>query len=243
MIDPTLLLRWIAAHLIADFSLQPDAGIRERREKGWKSRWLYIHGAIYAGVVFASSGQWGRLAWLFPVVFASHVVIDGLKSGSRVRIGSFLLDQAAHLLVLFGLWLALSPGAAGVSISLFKRAAFSEKFLLITAGGLFLIWPSGKMIGLLTEPLRRQIRDSKRGLEGAGFWIGCLERAFVFSFVMVGAGQGIVILAGAKSLFRFGEIKDPENRKETEYILIGSLLSFGLALAVGLGVKAILGRG
>ncbi|MEN6561886.1 MAG: hypothetical protein ABFD52_14040 [Acidobacteriota bacterium] len=43
-----------------------------------------------------------------------------------------------------------------------------------------------------------------------------------------------------KSLFRFGEIKDPTNRKETEYILIGTLLSFGFALAAGMAVKAVL---
>jgi len=43
-----------------------------------------------------------------------------------------------------------------------------------------------------------------------------------------------------KSLFRFGEIKDPANRKEAEYILIGTLLSFGFALAVGMVVKTLI---
>jgi hypothetical protein len=40
-----------------------------------------------------------------------------------------------------------------------------------------------------------------------------------------------------KSLFRLGEIKDPANRKETEYILIGTMLSFAFAMIVGLAVK------
>ena len=52
--------------------------------------------------------------------------------------------------------------------------------------------------------------------------------------------EGIALLLGLKSLFRFGEIKDPANRKEAEYILIGTLLSFGFALAVAMSVKVLI---
>lgn len=39
---------------------------------------------------------------------------------------------------------------------------------------------------------------------------------------------------------RFGEIKDPGKRKEAEYILIGSLLSFGLAMATGYIIRSLI---
>jgi hypothetical protein len=38
----------------------------------------------------------------------------------------------------------------------------------------------------------------------------------------------------AKSVFRFGDLKESKDRKLTEYILIGTLLSFGIAIASGI---------
>jgi hypothetical protein len=38
----------------------------------------------------------------------------------------------------------------------------------------------------------------------------------------------------AKSIFRFGDLKESKDRKLTEYVLIGTLLSFGIAIAVGM---------
>ncbi|MDK2969458.1 MAG: hypothetical protein PWQ65_561, partial [Bacteroidota bacterium] len=46
-------------------------------------------------------------------------------------------------------------------------------------------------------------------------------------------------LVAAKSVFRFGDLKDSGNRKLTEYILIGTLLSFGIAIVTGMIVVSI----
>ncbi|MFV0501856.1 MAG: hypothetical protein ACK5MH_09735 [Bacteroidales bacterium] len=45
--------------------------------------------------------------------------------------------------------------------------------------------------------------------------------------------SGIGFLLAAKSIFRFGDLKDSKDRKLTEYILIGTLLSFAVAIATG----------
>ena len=45
------------------------------------------------------------------------------------------------------------------------------------------------------------------------------------------------LLIAAKSVFRFNDLKESNNRKWTEYILIGTLLSFGLAILTGLLVR------
>jgi hypothetical protein len=60
------------------------------------------------------------------------------------------------------------------------------------------------------------------------------------SFVLLNYPAGIALLLGLKSLFRFGEIREPTNRKETEYILIGTLLSYAFALGTGTIVKAVI---
>jgi hypothetical protein len=51
--------------------------------------------------------------------------------------------------------------------------------------------------------------------------------------VIIGKWEGIGFLLAAKSIFRFGDLKEAKDRKLTEYILIGTLLSFGVAIMVG----------
>ncbi len=71
-------------------------------------------------------------------------------------------------------------------------------------------------------------------LVNAGKYIGILERLFVFPFVIIGSWEGTGFLLAAKSVFHFGDLKESKDRKLTEYILIGTLLSFGVAIATGL---------
>jgi hypothetical protein len=52
-------------------------------------------------------------------------------------------------------------------------------------------------------------------------------------FVLIGQYEAIGFVIAAKSLLRF---KDSETLK-TEYVLAGTLLSFGLALVGGLALK------
>lgn len=67
-----------------------------------------------------------------------------------------------------------------------------------------------------------------------------MERLFVFVFVVTGNWEGIRFLLAAKSVFRFGDLKESQDRKPTEYILIGTLLSFGIAIATGMLVLKLI---
>ena len=67
------------------------------------------------------------------------------------------------------------------------------------------------------------------GIEDAGKYIGMLERLFIFTFIITDFWEGIGFLLAAKSIFRFGDLKEHKEIKLTEYILIGTLISFGLA--------------
>ncbi len=67
--------------------------------------------------------------------------------------------------------------------------------------------------------------------------IGQLERALIFLFVFVNQSAGIGFLIAAKSVFRFGEIKDHKHRMEAEYIIIGTLMSFGYGILVAYATK------
>ena len=68
----------------------------------------------------------------------------------------------------------------------------------------------------------------------AGKYIGILERVLVFVFVILNHWEAVGFLITAKSVFRFGDLRESKERKLTEYILIGTLISFGIAILVGL---------
>ena len=74
--------------------------------------------------------------------------------------------------------------------------------------------------------------NSEDSLESAGKYIGILERLFVF--ILLNQWSAIGLLIAAKSVFRFGDLSRAKDRKLTEYILIGTLISFGLAIFIGL---------
>ena len=87
---------------------------------------------------------------------------------------------------------------------------------------IFLKWNINKLI------------ESNESLKDAGKYIGILERILVFVFIITDHWEAVCFLITAKSVFRFGDLKESKNRKLTEYILIGTLISFGIAILTGL---------
>lgn len=236
-----ILLRLVVAHVLADFVAQPASWIAERRKRIWRSRHLYLHGAIVAAAVYVAAWRWAAV-WLIPAVLFSHVVIDGLKSRTGDSGRAFALDQLAHLAVLLGCWIALSATAAHLFSSAVTSVLADPKVWLVALCYLVLFWPAGILIGRSTAPLRLQLgRDAQDagsapapGLDKAGLWIGRLERVLILTFVLLGRFEAIGFLIAAKSILRFGDGGSPGKRKETEYILIGTLLSFTLAVGIGI---------
>jgi len=76
--------------------------------------------------------------------------------------------------------------------------------------------------------------EKDESLENAGKYIGILERLLVFLFIATQHWEGVGFLIAAKSIFRFSDLTESKDRKLTEYILIGTLLSFGLAIVIAL---------
>jgi hypothetical protein len=52
--------------------------------------------------------------------------------------------------------------------------------------------------------------------------------------------EGIGYLLAAKSIFRFGDLTNSKEKKLTEYILIGTFLSFAIAVLIGFALKIAL---
>ena len=230
----TLLL----AHLISDFLLQPQSLLKKKK----KILWMVMHCLIHGIIVYLLLGIWTE--WLVPaIIVLSHFVIDSVKIRvKKVNLTVFLIDQFFHLIVLAILIIfVLNPkGVMPTWFRLFDGYAVIAVYLTAI---LLLVPVGGVLIGYFVQPFQNQIRyqQATKGLENGGKVIGWLERVLIFIFVLVGQYAGVGFLIAAKSIFRFGELKENQNRKEAEYIIIGTFASFLYAILVSLLAKWILG--
>lgn len=114
----------------------------------------------------------------------------------------------------------------------------TENTLLLITFLVFVTYVSGIIMRMLLAPYideiaKNDVSEEGGSLKNAGTYIGMLERLFVFGFILMQQWAAIGLLIAAKSVFRFGDLNKGKNRKLTEYVLIGTLLSFGLAILSG----------
>ncbi|WKK78245.2 DUF3307 domain-containing protein [Marivirga salinae] len=102
----SFLLKALIAHVLGDFVFQPDRWVKDKQLKKGKSKFLYFHIIIHAGLLSVLL-QFNFEFWLaFLVIPISHYLIDIIKIYLEKRINSrylFVFDQLAHLVVILGL--------------------------------------------------------------------------------------------------------------------------------------------
>ncbi len=228
-----LSVQLILAHLLGDFVLQPTSWIRDRNKHQFRSPALYYHVGVHTLSMIAVMGFNCRYLAALGIIPVSHLIIDGLKARLHGKYNErilFLTDQALHLLVIGGVVMYYFPGETD-----FKLLR-SPQMLLILAALVFISFASGIILKVLLSKWSEEISGDKKyqGMSEAGKYIGILERLFIFFFVITGRWEGIGFLLTAKSIFRFGDLTTNKDHKLTEYILIGTLLSFGIAIVTGL---------
>ncbi len=227
----SLLLRFLIAHLTGDFVFQPDKWVKEKREKKHKSRYLYLHLLIHTlALIVVLQFDWKYWPAILVIV-ASHFLIDLLKLHLDKKMNSrllFALDQGAHLLVIMGVVYFYEPYPINLN------PLYSVGSLVLILSLISLTSVSSILMKLIMNRWKIEKEDANDSLVQAGKYIGILERLFVFGFILLNQWQAIGWLIAAKSVFRFGDLSRAKDRKLTEYILIGTLLSFGLAISIGL---------
>ena len=146
------------------------------------------------------------------------------------------IDQSVHLGVLTALACGFPDAANGGWWIASASSEVSHWYFaaLTLVSGLILCIPiGGNLIALLVNRFADELQDNGiAGLKQGVKYIGWLERFLVLLLLLMGQPNGIGFLIAAKSILRFGEIKDPSQRRVAEYIIIGTFLSFGWALTV-----------
>ncbi|WP_323783326.1 DUF3307 domain-containing protein [Thalassovita sp.] len=230
------LIALLFAHALADFVLQPNWLASRKHHPGMS----LLHGALVLLSAQIATGQFAALPLL--VLALLHLITDLVKTyGGATGLAGFLIDQALHLVALAGiaLW-APTLWATGQWPVLLPQSitAVLPHILAVSAGAILAIRAGGFAIQLLMQGHALSDTPEEDGLPGGGATIGYLERALIFLLVLAGQIAGLGFLVAAKSILRFGTISG--DRKATEYVIIGTLFSFGWALLIALGTQTLL---
>ncbi|QXP57893.1 DUF3307 domain-containing protein [Cellulophaga sp. HaHa_2_95] len=224
-----LFTKLFLAHLLGDFIFQSSKWVKDKEEKKVKSKYIYYHTLIHFALTILI--LWDFKYWKIAVIIAvSHYLIDLLKLYVTPNFTNknlpFLIDQVLHVAVLY----ACVYYGDFYAHTLALLQAIDVR--LVTAL-VFVSFPTAILISKVLQGMSKYIEDDHESLPNAGMYIGIIERLFVVAFIILGRWEVIGFLIAAKSVFRFNDLKDSNNRELTEYILIGTLLSFGIAILTG----------
>ncbi|MWD29475.1 DUF3307 domain-containing protein [Aquicoccus sp. SCR17] len=220
----------LLAHVLADFVLQTAAMAEGKARRAALP--LLLHVAVVAATATLAIGPLTPAAlWPLLALAGAHLLIDLAKTLAPAdRLGPFLWDQAAHLGTLAALaWLypaLFSDGAWGNMGDMGAMSARLPALMALLAGLIAATRAGGFAVGLLMTPWRDT--DLPAGLTNGGMLIGVLERGLIFLFILTGQPAAIGFLIAAKSVLRFDAAKTQQ--AAGEYVIIGTLASFGWAL-------------
>ncbi len=228
-----LLTLQILAHLLADYFLQTDKWVESKNSTGIKSRYFIMH----LGIVFITSWLLS-FQWLFVIgagiITLLHTILDILKSKLHnvdpVRRYLFFTDQILHLTIIVAVvWWYNNTFAPN---SWIINWPLSERTLIVVTAFLFCTKPANIVIRetfkfyAISVP---KTSDTPQELPNAGQLIGNIERLLTLTFMLIGHFEAVGLLIAAKSILRFGE----KDNLKSEYVVIGTLLSFGIAIFTG----------
>lgn len=236
--DLTLLIPLLTAHLLSDFTFQTDGFVRRKNRPAV----LFLHILITTVTAYLLLGDFSE--WRIPfVIMGSHGLIDLAKlklSPKRIaELPAFIVDQILHLLVIFAIaaldWTAFdvfNPWWLQQNPTTYLNTLLTVAALVTTtkASGLLISIALPRMLAADPKEL-----NANTGLNGAGRYIGYLERILLLIFVFSNQLGAAGFLIAAKSVLRFQ--KANESRRDTEYILLGTLLSFTMGIVAAFVFK------
>lgn len=238
-----LLLLLTTAHFVADFYVQPYSWIICRNNHHFLSLglWKHVatHSAIYTLILLYQNFSILKIILCTLLLGISHLLIDLWKSYRPNQLRYFLLDQFAHLFIIVLLWLKLS-NIHLADIHNYLKSAISSKTLTYVLAYLIVCKPTSILIQQVLHKYSAQFSQENSGLPSAGTWIGYLERSLVLTFILVGQFAGKGFLVATKTIFRFGDLTRNKDMQLTEYMMLGTLFSFSIALTTGWTVQYLL---
>lgn len=232
----TLFLLLLAAHFVGDFYLQPAKWVTCRHANGIQSPALFLHAGVHS--ILAIITLWLAGAGLFHglaaagVITATHLLIDWAKAGKHSPL-AFVVDQCAHIVVIVFVSLSFQTESIWQLLQSYKNS-ITHEHLLYLVGYLIIFRPASILIAQLLSQHTAQLKAAdNESLGKAGRYIGYVERLLALSFILVDEYTGLGFLVATKTVFRVGDLSRQKDMRLTEYMMLGTLMSFASALVVG----------
>jgi hypothetical protein len=234
----TLLFLQYTAHLLADFIFQPQKWCDVKESKLFSKEHIY-----HAVVVFVCSWALSLMVsfwWAALVIALFHLFIDIAKSylfrKNFLKNYIFFIDQALHIIsiTIAAFLFSVIEGIPHIEDLRSPQVQINITFFLFAI--IACTKPSNIFIRKYLEA--NHIFPVKKGnntLLNAGRIIGSLERLLSFILISFNQFAAVGFIITTKSILRF---RDTDTAK-TEYLLIGSLLSFGIAILFGIAYQLI----
>lgn len=233
-----LLVKLLLAHILTDFVFQTKKSIKRKQEN---LSFLVLHGFISAivAVLLYITGQYGGgIIYLFLWTMCTHTLIDWAKiyhtkkdDTPQRRLLLFTADQMAHIAAILFFWITYFKKVDDIG-DWITHIANTSYILAYGTGYIFLTVPVSIIIREIMKVFAFNIGEKDTGMMNAGSVIGILERILIFTFVIMNQYTAIGFLVAAKSILRISD-RDENFKGKTEYIIIGTLLSFGVAILTG----------
>lgn len=245
MIYRLILLQFLA-HLLADYIFQSQLWSNGKSRKTVTKFHVFHVLVVFVcswilsfdpGYFFAAIGL--TVIHFFTDVLKSNLVVHAKNNG--INKNYFFTDQLIHLFFLVTMPIAYQEWH-GINFI----AEFSLKTIAVVTAFVFCTKPANIIIkniftafaiAIPTEeqPLivRTEEQNTEKSLPNAGKLIGIMERVLTLALILIGQFGAVGLIIAAKSILRF------KDTRQNEYILVGTLLSFGLAVLPGILISQL----
>ncbi len=230
-----LILLQFLAHIMADYLFQPHHWSVKKSRKVL-TKYHFYHGLIvfiFSWLLSLDPGFWKAAL----VLTTAHLLLDIIKSYAQTSLKQrkndyFFSDQLIHLVIII---------IVAWSYHYFYGIQFlvdvSIRTIAVVTAFVFCLKPANILIKHIfiafsiesPEEMESNGNGSveEKSMPMAGKVIGVVERILVLTLILVGQFSAVGFLIAAKSILRFNEYR------KNEYILVGTLLSFGIAIVLG----------
>lgn len=230
-----MIIAMILAHLVGDFVLQTDK-LAAMKSSSWRGI------ALHNGVILTVTALFAlpfKPFWWQGVLFitAAHLLIDAVQLVYKPPIAPvyrFFTDQLLHFLAIF---VALAAGGyldIGAQPSLENQQAGT--ILLVALGYAFVTMPTWvllKFVGYAVVEGSPPVFPDQFNK-----YAGILERVMILTVILAGYFLLVPLLMMPRMIVERRQLQDGRLRP---LILFESLVGVGLAIVVGLAIRAVVG--
>lgn len=227
-----------------------------RRYVSASKRTLFTQGMLLAASVLLCTMKYFSFSTVIAIAVFALVYCVTVKcvtaaiKNERFLLEQFLIKNLVIIIFLLALrLLVVSPesnqwferlwnaviGNLDISSSI---VMYCIGYLFVIDGGTSIVKGVFKKFPLLVQQALKAIGTSheipQSEKENTGELIGIIERLLILTFVLAGNYEAVGFSVAAKSVARFKELDD---KNFAEYYLLGTSVSVGIAVAVGMAIK------